>query len=371
MSDWELLQQYLVHASQRAFTRLVQRHVQMVYSVCRRQLGDPHLAEDAAQMTFAVLASKARSLRPGPLGPWLYQTARYVSTNIAREREWRRRRERAFAAAHEEATRGGIGGAEIDEMLTSLCNRDRNAVILRYMEGRSLREVATELQVSEEAARKRVIRGLGRLRQMMSVDMPAITMAAIARLLRQSKDIAPPELATNAVQAAGRRAASRGAPWKHWISGGPVRVAASLAACVILVSSSGRDTRSAVSGPAAATTTVAVAGAPATQDPAPMTVDRRLNRRMRRLDLDKKGFGDSLNYLTGVAHIEIDCDWESLQRIGIERRTPVTVHLQGGTVIEALQAILASVGTPERLVYSVNGSRILVHSAAPTLSQAP
>ena len=59
-----------------AFAALVARHGPMVLGVCRQLLGDRHLAEDAFQAVFLVLARKARSLRdPDWLGTWLYGVA--------------------------------------------------------------------------------------------------------------------------------------------------------------------------------------------------------------------------------------------------------------------------------------------------------
>lgn len=45
------------------FARLMERHRGLVYSTCRRELGDNAQAEDAAQVVFLGLAQKAKSLR--------------------------------------------------------------------------------------------------------------------------------------------------------------------------------------------------------------------------------------------------------------------------------------------------------------------
>ena len=66
-----------------AFTALVERHRPMVLRACRGVLGDPHVAEDAAQVTFLVLARKAGAIRPGEtIAPWLYGVAVRVSAKI-------------------------------------------------------------------------------------------------------------------------------------------------------------------------------------------------------------------------------------------------------------------------------------------------
>lgn len=62
-SDGDLLERYIAHRDEETFAELVERHGPRVYAVCRRVLGQHHLAEDAYQATFVVLARKACGLR--------------------------------------------------------------------------------------------------------------------------------------------------------------------------------------------------------------------------------------------------------------------------------------------------------------------
>lgn len=56
-----LLREFAERHSESAFTELVQRHLDLVYSVALRQLrGDSHLARDAAQAVFCELARSAQ-----------------------------------------------------------------------------------------------------------------------------------------------------------------------------------------------------------------------------------------------------------------------------------------------------------------------
>ena len=74
--DMRLLREFATSNSQPAFTTLVQRHINLVYSVALRRLGNAQEAEEVTQAVFVILARKAGSLGTGTiLSGWLYQTA--------------------------------------------------------------------------------------------------------------------------------------------------------------------------------------------------------------------------------------------------------------------------------------------------------
>jgi len=59
MEDWRLLQEYLDRGSEAAFTALMGRHMNLVYSAALRRLGDPEAARDVTQSVFCLLAPAA------------------------------------------------------------------------------------------------------------------------------------------------------------------------------------------------------------------------------------------------------------------------------------------------------------------------
>src|SRR5688572_29102830 len=99
MDDWGLLEQFRLARSEQAFGELVRRHAGFVLATCRRRLRDPHLAEDAAQAVFLVLARRppARS-GSSALAGWLYRTAVYACNNAMRAKTSRDQHERQAAA---------------------------------------------------------------------------------------------------------------------------------------------------------------------------------------------------------------------------------------------------------------------------------
>src|SRR5215208_8263915 len=122
MDDQQLLEEFATSGSQASFGEIVRRHIDLVYAACKRRLKDAHLAEDATQAVFAILARRARYIAGKTvLAGWLYQTARYVSANTLRMESYRRRRE--VAAARRTRNRSTFSAddlSEVDEALERL-----------------------------------------------------------------------------------------------------------------------------------------------------------------------------------------------------------------------------------------------------------
>ena len=110
MEDHELLRSYAVDGSEDAFAAVVSRHVNLVYSVALRRVGNPHQAEEITQAVFVILARKAHALRQGTLLPgWLHRTAWFASDNFLKTEIRRRNREReagnTFHPSHDASDR--------------------------------------------------------------------------------------------------------------------------------------------------------------------------------------------------------------------------------------------------------------------------
>lgn len=193
MQDWQLLQDYAKHGSEAAFARLVERHAGLVYSTCLREVREPALAEDVTQVVFLLLARKASSMREGTvLAGWLFNTARFAAKNALKQQNRRRLAEEKAAAeimtnlsptdAESEAV-----WQEIEPLLhgglAALPQRDRDAVLLRFFEGRSLKETGETLGISEDAARMRVARAVDKLRRYFARHGFAVPAAALIALL--------------------------------------------------------------------------------------------------------------------------------------------------------------------------------------------
>jgi RNA polymerase sigma factor (sigma-70 family) len=167
MNDAELLHSYSTHRSEDAFRVLIDRNLGMVYSSCRRQLRNRHLAEDATQVVFVLLSQRAGAIRHSNLAGWLLKTTHYTCDKIRKIELRRHRRETAVAMEKASASESEYDEllAILDGGLSRLKALDREAIALRYFKGQSLRQVGGSLGISEEAARKRINRCIEKLRQ--------------------------------------------------------------------------------------------------------------------------------------------------------------------------------------------------------------
>jgi RNA polymerase sigma factor (sigma-70 family) len=209
MDDWQCLSEYVREGSQSAFREVVSRHVDLVYATCRRVLSarDAHLAEDATQAVFVILAKKARSIRRNTsLVGWLHNTARYVACNAMRVAANRRRHEMEAAQMpknkRDAAASNDVAEDMVDRALSRLEAQERDAILLRFFEGRSFREVGAALSISEEAAKKRVWRGIEKLRQMLTPTGSAAPAAATIAGILTAAHQAPATLASAAAATA-------------------------------------------------------------------------------------------------------------------------------------------------------------------------
>ncbi|MGN6369543.1 MAG: sigma-70 family RNA polymerase sigma factor [Phycisphaerae bacterium] len=148
-------------------------HVDMVYAAALRQVRDPGLAEDVTQGVCLLFARKGIVGREGRVAGWLLK-ATYFGCRAVLRAERRRKHYEEKAGRMRDAERCEEAGWEeiegvLDGALMRLSERDREVVALRYLEGLSVREVGDLLGISEETARKRVERAVGRLRGIVEV----------------------------------------------------------------------------------------------------------------------------------------------------------------------------------------------------------
>ncbi len=196
MDDWSLLQRYVREGSSEALDELVRRHLAMVHASALRQVRDAHVADDVTQAVFVELIRCAPRISSRVvLGGWLYQATRFAARKALRS-GWRRKiHETSAAAIRAETCEMQLDDESkrqlmdvLDDAMGTLSSTDRDALVLRYLEGKSCREVAEAQRVSEDAARQRLSRALAKLRVKvggrgieMSVDVLGAAMVEAAK----------------------------------------------------------------------------------------------------------------------------------------------------------------------------------------------
>jgi RNA polymerase sigma factor (sigma-70 family) len=196
--DMKLVREFAANGSgaEPAFAALVRRHLSLIHSAAMRQVRDAHLAEEIAQAVFIILARKAGSLGPKTiLSAWLYRTTGYAAADALKIQRRRRHREQE---AHMQSILNEPSAdiwaqlaPLLDQAMAELGETDRSALVLRFFENKSSREIAEALCLKEQAVQKRITRGVEKLRRSFAKRGVTQTAAAIGLALT-----------VNAVQAA-------------------------------------------------------------------------------------------------------------------------------------------------------------------------
>ena len=201
MNGNDLLQEFSQTRSESAFSEVVRRYTNLVYSVAQRRLGNQSLAQEVAQTVFIRLAKSVPKLRSDTeLIAWLHGTTVHVSIDLWRS-EFRRRTREEHAAAMQPNPDDAHAWKEIapalDEALHELNDPDQQTILLRFFQDKSMRELGGALGITEDAAKMRVSRALERLRDRLGARGVTCTAIALGALLMEhSVEAAPGEVST-------------------------------------------------------------------------------------------------------------------------------------------------------------------------------
>jgi RNA polymerase sigma factor (sigma-70 family) len=215
--DYQLLRDYAVAGSEEAFDQLIRRHLGLVYYCALRRTGDASLAEEVAQSVFTDLARKALTFNSGVVvSAWLHRAACLEAEEALRAE--RRRRARETAALADQMTMNSESPVEweqmapvLDSALNHLRQPDREAILLRFFEQRSLAEVGAALGSNEDAAQKRVGRALEKLRVLLARRGVTSTAVALSSVLSAHAAQVPPPALSASLTAASFSGAAKGA----------------------------------------------------------------------------------------------------------------------------------------------------------------
>jgi RNA polymerase sigma-70 factor, ECF subfamily len=159
----------LVEAAQKdpaRFADLYEIHFERVYLFIARRVGDRDVAEDLTSDVFhkALANIKQFEWRGAPFGAWLLR----IAANAITDRGKRSGRELSFADPPEIATQEDMeqleDGARLFRLVNDLPEDQRQVVVMRFAEQKSIREIATQIGRSEGAVKQLQFRGLENLR---------------------------------------------------------------------------------------------------------------------------------------------------------------------------------------------------------------
>jgi RNA polymerase sigma factor (sigma-70 family) len=200
MNGTDLLAEFRATRAEKAFSELVRRYTNLVYSIARRRVADMTLAQEVSQIVFIRLAKVPPKLASeGQLLGWLHRTTVHASIDLWRSETRRRVREQHAVAMQtnptEEVTWNEMSPV-LDEALNDLDDSDRHVILLRFFEQKTMADLGRIFEVSEDAAKMRVSRAIGRLRTRIS-GLGATCSATLlgALLYERSVEAAPSSLA--------------------------------------------------------------------------------------------------------------------------------------------------------------------------------
>jgi RNA polymerase sigma-70 factor (ECF subfamily) len=160
----------------RALDRLLERHVDRVYGICRRVLGNHDDALDATQEALLAIARRVGTFDGrSQFTTWMYR----VASNAAID-EARRRNRRPTPSEHEvdrPTTAAPVADVvadrvDIDAALAGIPPEFRAAVALRDLAGLDYAEIAAILDVPPGTVRSRIARGRAALADRLGNSRP-------------------------------------------------------------------------------------------------------------------------------------------------------------------------------------------------------
>lgn len=168
-----------------AFEELVRLTQRDVYALALRLTGNPDDAADVTQETYIRLLRSIRSFRgEAKFSTWLYRVTSSVAITSLRKRARRRNEVPLEDEGWQEWPAGPAGepGAELDRRLLadrldsallSLPDGYRSVVVMRDVYGLPLEEVGELLGITPGAAKVRLFRARGKLKELLFDEAPA------------------------------------------------------------------------------------------------------------------------------------------------------------------------------------------------------
>ena len=186
---------YAVDGNEQALNTMVLRYQATVRGICRRKLERwPHLADDAAQAVFIILARKAGGLKGHKnVGGWLYRTSQFVCMGIIRSEVGKDNRTKEYREARGTEGESGEGRwnevlPKLDEALADLPASQREVIMQHYYANVPFEDIAKQRNVSAGSIRMLATRARKKLKKKLEKKGVVLSLAALTTLLEKEAE---------------------------------------------------------------------------------------------------------------------------------------------------------------------------------------
>jgi RNA polymerase sigma-70 factor, ECF subfamily len=165
-SDGDLLEAYR-RGELRAFEELFDRHATSVFTFAYRFCGDHDLAEDVVQDCFRDLVDRIDSFQlTGSLSSWFYVVAKRRALRLKErtKRESIELDESTLASLQAKPSSQEDATGDLRRVVAQLPPSQQEALVLRYLDGFSLEEIAEILEIPLGTVKSRIHNGLRTLK---------------------------------------------------------------------------------------------------------------------------------------------------------------------------------------------------------------
>lgn len=157
-----------------AYAILVRRYQKPIYNLMLRMTASNEDATDLTQETFVRAYEKLEQFKPSrPFFPWLYTIGLNLARDFQRKEKASRTALEALSGDPDPREKAGdnphesLEAEQVARLLQTLPLDYREALMLRFHEGLSVKELASALGITVSGAKMRIHRGLHRLRELL------------------------------------------------------------------------------------------------------------------------------------------------------------------------------------------------------------
>jgi RNA polymerase sigma-70 factor (ECF subfamily) len=245
MTDQHFLQTYATRKDPAAFRHLVETYQGLVYSAAGRRLARQQDIEDVVQLTFLKLAHAAHTIQYD-LASWLYSTAVNAANDLIRRDSTRRRHEvqaaMEHAATNDAAERQALHRLLhlVDEAILRLPIDQQHLIVEHFLRGRSQRELAAELGISQATICRRMEGAVRCLREALGKDgLGAAPSMIVLALQHLPQPPVPPILTAQLTKIGLAGAGAKVSGFSLWLATAGTGVKLGVAASIVAVITGG------------------------------------------------------------------------------------------------------------------------------------